>query len=810
MGISDCLSKAAMKLQSAFWTATFSLLQAVYTSGAVLYVNLNSTNPTPPYADWKIAAKDIQDAIDASSDGDLILVTNGVYQTGGQVVYGLLTNRVVINKAVTVQSVNGPAVTVIQGNPVIGDSAVRCVYLTNNAMLVGFTLTNGATRAAGDSTTEECGGAVFGESDGQPLDYGSDGIFYPGSSTVAGCVIVGNSAYNSGAGAMQAMLINCQLIDNLSQTGDGGGADGAILNNCAMIGNSCANVGGGAANSMLNDCLLAGNSAVAAGGGAFDSTLTNCTVTGNSAGYAGGVDQSSALANCIVYYNTAPNSPNYVQNYYFPGTSLSYCCTTPDPGYGQNITNEPDFVNYAAGDYRLQSNSLCINTGNNGYVIGGTDLDGGRRIVGGTVDIGAYEYQALVPLSAYIQVSYTNVVVGFPLDFTGSFFGGIANSFVWNFGDGISVSNQISISHSWAVVGDYSVVLTPFNDDSSREVSAMVTVHVVPQVVDHYVSPTSVNPITPYLSWNTAATNIQDAIDAAIPGDQIVVTNGIYQIGGRVVYGSLTNRVVVDESLTVQSVNGPTVTIIQGYQTPGTIDDDNAVRCVYLADNAVLSGFTLTNGATRSSGDYYEEQSGGGAWCETAGAEILNCVLVGNSAAGDGGAGYQGTFDNCLLTDNSAAQGGGTSFCTLNNCTIVNNSGEGAFFGTLNNCIVYYNNPDNYFNSEYIPNTILNFCCTTPDPGGIGNITNEPLFVNLAGGDFHLQSNSPCINSGNNAYVTSTTDLDGNPRIVGGTVDIGAYEYQTPTSIISYAWLQQYGLPTDGSVDYADLDGTGI
>src|SRR5881396_1213704 len=108
--------------------------------------------------------------------------------------------------------------------------------------------------------------------------------------------------------------------------------------------------------------------------------------------------------------------------------------------------------------------------------------------------------------------------------------------------------------------------------------------------VTHYVDVNSTNAAAPYTNWTIAAVNIQDAVDACVAGDEIVVTNGTYATGVRENYGK--NRVVVDKPLTLRSVNGPEFTVIQGYQVPGSINGDTAIRCLYLADGTLLSGFT--------------------------------------------------------------------------------------------------------------------------------------------------------------------------------------------------------------------------
>jgi hypothetical protein len=49
----------------------------------------------------------------------------------------------------------------------------------------------------------------------------------------------------------------------------------------------------------------------------------------------------------------------------------------------------------------------------------------------------------------------------------------------------------------------------------------------------HYVDVNNINPTPPYTNWATPATIIQDAVDTTDPGDEVVVTNGVYAMGGQ-------------------------------------------------------------------------------------------------------------------------------------------------------------------------------------------------------------------------------------------------------------------------------------
>ncbi|MHC4675157.1 MAG: S8 family serine peptidase [Planctomycetota bacterium] len=210
--------------------------------------------------------------------------------------------------------------------------------------------------------------------------------------------------------------------------------------------------------------------------------------------------------------------------------------------------------------------------------------------------------------------------------------------------------------------------------------------------------------------------------------------------------------------------------------------DLKLIDCTFIGNTATDEGgaifhgdLTLTNCTFRANSAEY-----GGA-LDCFGATLTNCTFTGNSAYYLGGGMYgTGTLINCTFSGNSAERNGG---------------GMKSFNSTLINCILWGNSVKGGTDeSAQIDSTdrplVINHSCVqgwTGDLGGTGNIGDDPLFVDADGVDnvsgteddnLRLTASSPCINAGDNTAVPPSvlTDLDGNCRIIDGTVDLGAYE----------------------------------
>ncbi|MHC4501003.1 MAG: right-handed parallel beta-helix repeat-containing protein, partial [Planctomycetota bacterium] len=211
---------------------------------------------------------------------------------------------------------------------------------------------------------------------------------------------------------------------------------------------------------------------------------------------------------------------------------------------------------------------------------------------------------------------------------------------------------------------------------------------------------------------------------------------------------------------------------------------------------------------------------------------ITNCIISGNTASegmyGSAGGGLcvcHGTITNCIINGNIAkgsgcptcdSRGGGLYMCngTITNCTISGNSaytdeyvssrGGGLYGceGYIKYCIIWSNSaledPELYLSSY------PNYSCVKDwISGGIGNIVDDPMFVDPNNDNYRLLPDSPCIDTGDPGYVAEPNekDLDGRARLVDGdcnsteVVDMGAYEF-------SYAYLGDFDGECD--VDFVD------
>ena len=445
----------------------------------------------------------IQAAIDASANGDTVMVAPGTY----------FENIDFKGKLITVQSAQGPSVTTIDGSnlaPVVNFSTSE----TAAAVIQGFALQHGNATAAfsyegagihinGASPTVE-GNVVIANTScangvGMSIASGSPVIRdnnISGNTKQPGCSGQnGGGIYIRGAGSAQ--IIHNTLTNN---TTDFGGAISLFaagtptLFENTISGNGAEYQGGGiyAVNQSDADIvqnLITGNRSPGSGAGLYISPpsgtrgalLVNNTIAGNFGGdsglFLGGFDAQVQLFNNIVAAATSPQPAVLCDTTYSPtppvfdhndlfnsaGPAASGSCAQV-VGTTGNISADPLFV--ASGDYHLQSTSPSIDAGNNNApFLPSTDLDGKPRISGVQVDQGAYELQqplvmTMSSVSGAIEGAAFSVVVG-------HFTGGVAPyTATISWGDGqttpaiIGAANAVTGNHTYAEEGPYTLTLT--------------------------------------------------------------------------------------------------------------------------------------------------------------------------------------------------------------------------------------------------------------------------------------------------------------------------------------------------------------
>jgi predicted outer membrane repeat protein len=334
-----------------------------------------------------------------------------------------------------------------------GTLTVTGSTLSDNGATEGGGIENYAILTVTGSTLSgnSAGGGGGGIANGWPL--------HNAMLTVSGSTLSGNSARSDGGGILNddgtVTVSGSTLLGN--SAGHGGGIenyDVLMVINSTLSGNS-ANVTGGGIDSFLagvtgpaltvSNCTLSGNSAGSSGGGIYTSgpsypvTLTNVTLTANRANMGGGLSVGSSspvLHNTLIAGNfsgatgTAPDdvhgalSPAGDYNLIGDGTGMSGLST----GINGNLVGsaaapiDPLLGPLQNNGGRTQTVALlpgspAINVGSNAYATA-TDRRGFARIVGGTIDIGAFEVQPAGQATHLRILAPASITAGTPFTIT--------------------------------------------------------------------------------------------------------------------------------------------------------------------------------------------------------------------------------------------------------------------------------------------------------------------------------------------------------------------------------------------------------
>lgn len=244
---------------------------------------------------------------------------------------------------------------------------------------------------------------------------------------------------------------------------------------------------------------------------------------------------------------------------------------------------------------------------------------------------------------------------------------------------------------------------------------------------------------------------------------------------------------------------------------------------------AGIRGCTISNNSADGWG-------GGGIYCGEGEPAISGCVISGNESIECGGGiccyfGGSAVVSSCVISGNRARDGGGAaamegSNATLINCTVADNvvTSGGTIGGIwvsdstakITNCIVWGNSFHTGLPFQIVfwlgASGEVTYCDVQRGFAGEGNIYADPIF--LSGGKYRLYRYSPCVDAGDPDYHPGpeVTDIDGEPRVMGPRVDMGADEfYQNRAdfdedgivNLFDYSFFAGHW----GETDYGDVDG---
>jgi len=372
-------------------------LDCVSVVSTSLYVSTTGAQEFP-YDTPAKAARNIHDAVNSAAAGCTIWVGNGDFAT---------TNQILIAQPLRILG-SGPDSTTVHRDAAAGNFGI--FYLSHpDALVAGMAVTNGYGNSANAAAFRVDSGAVS-----NCLVTGSrgTGFWFPVTIGASGRVVFtavsNNATYSGGVNVSAGGVIEDSLIAGCSGTDRGGLYLAGTGRRLRVIGNSAhgaygpggvhIQAGGRLENSIVYSnrftvSFLSYPPGVYMGGG----VMLNCTVAGNIADPASTKGSGLQLAggvitNCIIYGNSGAGGTNFVGS----AAAAWYSCAPELTNSAQgNVTGNPRFQDAARGDFHLRSGSPCINSGITlAGMQAGVDLEGKPRVIGGTVDMGAFEASA--------------------------------------------------------------------------------------------------------------------------------------------------------------------------------------------------------------------------------------------------------------------------------------------------------------------------------------------------------------------------------------------------------------------------------